>query len=365
MEKNYDHLIVKHLTDQLSEEEKTMLFSWIAESEEHQIYYHDFLTVWEKSSPLNIDYLPDTDASWMVLQKEIEQEQKQSFKMPVFRSAGFYKIAASLVLVIGLAYLIGIAMSSLDRNILRQTAENRDVFYLPDSSMVWLNKNSSLSYTPSFDGKERIVYLKGQAFFDVKKNPDRPFIIHASGTTTKVLGTSFDLKAYDKEDVQLTVVTGKVSFTAQQQSILLLPGDKGVFHHKENMLGLQPHDIALQIADVTWMNENSYGGNSIYEEEKRHPVSYIHHTFQWHSNLINQTVIEGEVASSAKVCAYDRLHMKATYISENNKVMDYRFAVIGQLGPGDRLMYKKRLPDWFKDTKEVRIVMEKVEVAKN
>ncbi|MDB5274310.1 MAG: hypothetical protein JWO58_2677 [Chitinophagaceae bacterium] len=366
MEKKYDHFIVRYLTDELSSEEKDSLMTWISASPEHYAYYNDFLKVWEHSSSRDADYIVDTDLSWNVLKAQIKKESKQRYGLSVFRSADFYQIAASIVLVLGLAYLIqsGVFWSS-DANITRQTADRGDFFYLPDSSMVWLNKNSSLTFTTSFDGKERVVYLKGQAFFDVKKNPQQPFVIHASGTITKVLGTSFDLKAYEQEDVLLTVVTGKVAFTAQQQTLMLLPTDKGVFHRKENTLALQPHDTAEKIVAVTWIKENSYHGNSIYEEEKMHPMHYTHHTFQWHSNLISQTVIEGMISSSAKVCAYHTLYLKATYISKKNKVLEYPFTVVGQLEPGGHLTYKKRLPDWFKDTKEVRIVLEKVDGVKN
>jgi transmembrane sensor len=366
MEKNFEHLIVRYLTDQISEEEKAMLFSWRKESLDNEAYYTEYAEVWERSLS-TADYTPDTDASWKKFQLQIEQEpqRKPRYLMPVFRSAGFYQIAASLVLVMGMAYLYYMGSWSSEHNIVKSTAENGDVFYLPDSSMVWLNKNSSLTYTASFNGKERVVYLEGEAFFDVKRKPEQPFIIHASGTTTKVLGTSFDLKAYKQEDVELTVVSGKVSFTAEQQTLLLLPKDKGVYRRDIKTLALVPHDTTDQSEFVSWKDEQSYVGNSIYETESKYPLWYTHHTFQWHSNLINQTVIEGAISSSAKVCAYKTVQLKVTYISKKDKVLDYRFTVNGHLTPGGSLMYKKRLPDWFKDTREVRVVVEKVDGVKN
>ncbi|MBC7488110.1 MAG: FecR domain-containing protein, partial [Cytophagaceae bacterium] len=316
MEKNFDHLIVRYLTDQISEEEEATLFSWRQESLAHEAYYAAHAEVWEKSLSSS-NYTPDTDAAWLRFQQKIKQKNqpKRSYFMPVFRSAGFYQIAASLVLVIGMAYLYYAGSWSSQRNIVKSTAENGDVFYLPDSSMVWLNKHSSLTYTSSFDGKERIVYLEGQAFFDVKKNPEQPFIIHASGTITKVLGTSFDLKAYQQDDVELTVVTGKVSFTAQQQTLLLLPKDKGIYHRDIKTLALVPYDTTDQTEFVSWKEKQYYVGNSIYETERQYPLWYTHHTFQWHSNLFNQTVIEGSIKSSAKVHAYETVQLKVIYVS--------------------------------------------------
>ena len=366
MEKNFDHLIVRYLTDQISDEEKATLLSWRQESVANEAYYASYAEAWEKALSFS-DYTPDTDAAWMKFQQKIEQEpqRKRRYLMPVFRSAGFYQVAASLVLVLGMAYLYYTGAWSSERDIVKSTADNGDVFYLPDSSMVWLNKHSSLTYTASFDGKERVVYLKGQAFFDVKKNAKQPFIIHASGTTTKVLGTSFDLKAYQQDDVELTVVTGKVSFTAQQQTLLLSPKDKGIYHRNIKTLALVPYDTTDQREVVSWKEEQSYEGNSIYETERQYPLWYTHHTFQWHSNLFNQTVIEGSIKSSAKVHAYETVQLKVTYFSKKDKVVDYQFTVKGHLTPGGNLVYKKRLPDWFKDTREVRIVVEKVDGVKN
>ena len=368
MEKDFDQIIVRYLTDQLSAAEKASLLAWRKESAANETYYAEYVSVWERSISYlsDDDYTPDTEASWRAFQQHIEQEsqRKPRYLMPVFRSAGFYQIAASLVLVIGMAYLFNKGAWSSEQNIVKRTADNGDVFYLPDSSVVWLNKHSSLTYSTSFDGSERIVYLKGQAFFDVKRKPEQPFIIHASGTTTKVLGTSFDLKAYEEEDVQLTVVTGKVSFTAEQQTILLLPQDKGVYRRNIKTLALLPCN-EVNPSELSWMEAQSYEGNSIYETERQYPLWYTHHTFHWHANLINQTVIEGTISNSAKVCAYKTMHLKATYVSKNDKVLNYHFMVTGHLTPGGTFSYKKKLPDWFKDTKEVRIIVEKVDGVKN
>lgn len=83
---------------------------------------------------------------------------------------------------------------------------------LPDNSTVVLKPGSKLSYSKTFTGKTRDVYLDGEAFFEVSKDKARPFIVHTNELITKVLGTSFSVKAYsaDKE-FNVTVNTGKVS----------------------------------------------------------------------------------------------------------------------------------------------------------
>ena len=83
---------------------------------------------------------------------------------------------------------------------------------LPDSTFVSLNADSKISYPAKFSASKREVYLEGEAFFDVKRDVNRPFLIYANGSTTEVLGTSFNVNAYPSENiVEISVVTGKVA----------------------------------------------------------------------------------------------------------------------------------------------------------
>lgn len=107
---------------------------------------------------------------------------------------------------------------------------------LADGSQVWLEKNGKLRYQKDFSGSVREVQLTGEAFFEVAKNPHKPFIVYANGLVTKVLGTSFSIKAQaNAPTVTVAVKTGVVSVYAQQPSpaqakaMVLLPNQKAVF----------------------------------------------------------------------------------------------------------------------------------------
>lgn len=82
---------------------------------------------------------------------------------------------------------------------------------LPDGSSVILKKGSMLSYPTAFDKASREVYLTGEAFFEIARNPEKPFLVHANQIITKVLGTSFNVRAYANEEISVTVNTGLVS----------------------------------------------------------------------------------------------------------------------------------------------------------
>ena len=137
------------------------------------------------------------------------------------------RIAAAAVILLGIAFWQYPNFSDSEM-INRQTiAQEKTTIDLPDGSKVWLNQNSSLQYEKSFD--QRIVYLEGEAFFEVAKKNGQSFEIFAGDSKTKVLGTSFNVRAYPNENkVEIAVETGKVNFSAEndaQENALLTKGE--------------------------------------------------------------------------------------------------------------------------------------------
>jgi len=110
----------------------------------------------------------------------------------------------------------------------------KSTIVLTDGSKIWLNADSRIEYPEVFTGNTREVHLSGEAFFEVAKNPAKPFIIHLANGTVRVLGTSFNIRAYDNEKiVETSVATGKVAFIPKyeksgkkQDTIFLTPDNK-------------------------------------------------------------------------------------------------------------------------------------------
>lgn len=103
------------------------------------------------------------------------------------------------------------------------------VINLPDGSVVTLNENSQLDYPLAFEGRSREVYLRGEAFFNVAPDKNKPFLVHTGTIVTRVLGTSFNIRAAgDNSPIAVTVTTGKVQVQKDDKAILaeLLPGDQ-------------------------------------------------------------------------------------------------------------------------------------------
>ena len=123
---------------------------------------------------------------------------------------------------------------------------------LPDSSIVYLNRNSKIYYKNDFNKKDRVVNLEGEGYFEVKKNPAKPFLIEGFRSTTKVIGTSFNLRTLQREqNDEIEVVTGKVEFALKDltESIVLLPGDKGT----ANLANATPSLTKLENSDLNFM----------------------------------------------------------------------------------------------------------------
>ena len=122
-----------------------------------------------------------------------------------------------------------------------QTAEGEMItLTLADGTEVKLNSNSKLTYPHQFKGKERMIQLEGEAFFKVKHDAHRPFVVDAGGVLTKDLGTSFNISAYKGSDCKVTLVEGKVEVMQKNNDahapIVLAPGQQySLLLHQTNL----------------------------------------------------------------------------------------------------------------------------------
>lgn len=98
---------------------------------------------------------------------------------------------------------------------------------LSDGTKVWLNAESQLSYPNKFVGKERVVTLRGEAFFEVSKQENLPFVVQTENISAKVLGTEFNVRNYTLSDTHVTLLNGSVEVrnASMEQTVLLRPGE--------------------------------------------------------------------------------------------------------------------------------------------
>lgn len=138
---------------------------------------------------------------------------------------------------------------------------------LPDGSKVWLNAGSDLRFPAVFDGSRREVELKGEAYFDVARNKDKPFHVKVNGLTVEVLGTHFNVKAYgDEQFVQATLIEGSVKVRTHAAEELLLPGRQASLDNAKGELQVREVNIKDVLA---WKNDLFRFTNESVEEVMR------------------------------------------------------------------------------------------------
>ena len=238
--------IARELSGELSEADRTELDAWLSAAPENRASYEEARQAWEMAGELPADEIdtsirPDIDKAWNKVLASIsttEESSEETKVVPISegmskRNRWILRIAAvlmfGLVSTFAFRYMTnGEQVETLAMINVSTTDEVREVT-LPDGSQVWLNRNASLSYQDGFKGDTRKVTLNGEAFFEVTKNPDQPFVISTSTSKTTVLGTSFLLKDDGDGESLLVVNSGQVSFGTlnDEQKEIFEKGDRG------------------------------------------------------------------------------------------------------------------------------------------
>jgi len=239
-----DDLLVKYLLDETSADEKAAVEQWLQASESNRNYFGQFKSVWDESKKLATVSEVDEVAAWQRFKTKIqapEDGQTQTAITPVRQMNRFswIRIAALFVFIAGAALLI----YTLNRNqaVETLTASSGNAILkdtLPDGSIITLNKNSTLSYPDEFKEKTRTVALKGEAFFNVMPNKEKPFLIEVNDVVVKVVGTSFNIRS-ENETTEVIVETGIVQVMHKGQTVELRPGEKLVVPNKDTTLAVQ------------------------------------------------------------------------------------------------------------------------------
>lgn len=230
-----DDLISRCLTGEAKPVEHDQLNTWIASSEENNAYYQKL----KRTFDLSGNYYPnktltgsiDVDQEWNHFVNRIEKKRSTPVRSLVpEKNTSWMRIAAAVLLLIASGFVINYFLFTT-RDIQFETADNTLEITLPDGSQVTLNRFSELVYTPDYGKQERRVRIKGEAFFDVERNPEKTFVIEINKATVEVLGTSFNVRGYETENLEVVVQTGIVKLSAPERTknIILKAGERGVY----------------------------------------------------------------------------------------------------------------------------------------
>lgn len=241
---NIYQVISRHFVNTQSEKDETDLKVWINESDENKSLYEQMDNHWHSPIQYKTTVLKHDEVKSDLL-------DRLNFKMPKSKKSGrlsmflmYAAVAALLLCSVFVFYTqidegpsIRIGEQLITKS---NTVGRKSEIHLKDGTIVNLNSDSKLSYEEAFSDSSRIVRLEGEAFFDVAKDPLRPFYVISENVVVKALGTSFNISAYSElDELRISLKTGKIGLSdnadpfinGAKGQIVLLPGQE-VFYKK-------------------------------------------------------------------------------------------------------------------------------------
>jgi transmembrane sensor len=236
-------LLGKYLSGESNNEETIQIQRWIESSIKSKILFKNIQSDWNKINLVKNMKKVDVDNAWENLKQRILQEEPEVIPMKELKQdtrAKLYlyrtlQVAASILIFIGISFGIYKIFSDSvisDNTIIKSGFDNTSSIILPDGSKVYLNSNTIIKYPERFGTDSRNIYLKGEAYFDVVNDPDKPFVVKTNNAVIKVLGTSFNINTKTaNNNLEVFVEYGNVQLSQKsnnENKILIEPGYIGV-----------------------------------------------------------------------------------------------------------------------------------------
>ncbi len=248
-----DILIIRLFSGEANPDEKQKIEEWLGQSVENKKLYADLREIWLSAGiQSNADNYQLEDAI-LKFRNQINSE-KYRMKNRVNLQT-LLKYAAILILILGLpfSYYIGNRNAKSDNSTTTISCAfgDKSSIILPDSSRVWLNSGSKLTFNSDFKSGARKVTLEGEAFFSVSKDKEHPFRVKTADIDIEVLGTKFNVKAYpDENSVSTTLVEGSLDISSPYENTRIKPDQKLVFSKESKKMALS--EIKDTSADTEW-----------------------------------------------------------------------------------------------------------------
>lgn len=390
-------LIAAYLSGNISEQDRKDFELWVQASDANLLAFEEARSIWEHSSArLTLDDAA-TDDEWKRLWSTIRAEEQQE-SITRFRVGRYLKFAAAVALLF-VAYLvirprmertpgnngkqeIGQIESlpeqgnerrtndppATERQVVETEDGNEQVkdyvrppagshtliasdsevkhIYLPDSTRVWLNVNSTLSYASDFGHTLREVKLSGEAYFEVTPDAKKEFIVRGNEVSAKVLGTAFDMVVNDSV-VSVIVAEGKVAVTAEgHPSVSLTPGEKAVRVKSRRLISSINTDTGFD----SWRSPDRKIARPETDEQLSLVVEY-----SWKKNDFNQSVVTGTLTNRTRNVIYKNINLKITLVKSNGKEVTNHITVYETVLPGESTEYQATLMDMFTKTTDLRV----------
>ncbi|HBH48998.1 MAG TPA: hypothetical protein DDX98_10175 [Bacteroidales bacterium] len=248
-------LLTKFLAGEANAEEQMLVKKWKDHSDENLKEFNAIQKLWNQTETAARKETIDINAEWDRMLDAITPAKTRT--LPIMR---IVQIAAAIIIITGLAFL-GIKQSQIQT--LKSTFAKTETIELPDGTIVSLNAKSKISYPKDFGIASRELTLKGEAFFEVTKNKELPFIVNAHEAKIEVVGTRFNVRAYKKQtQIKVTVTQGTVKLSEKKQptkKTILTAGETGTYDRQVKAIKKKP---VADKNDISWKTLEMHFSNS-------------------------------------------------------------------------------------------------------
>ncbi len=224
-QQEYQNMIARYFRGQINESEYELLTDYLQVAANRE-YFEQAKQEWNQNPEMD----EAVRKNWNRLEYQINKSGASTINMPVTRRLWIRVATIAAILIAGLfggsvlTYLISDHNVNQEELVFETPRGEKSLVTLPDGSQVWLNANSRLVYH-SFSSSHRQVELKGEAFFTVAHNANAPFVVKTNKCEIEVLGTTFNVMAYDEFGRQeITLITGKVNVHSGDNQQAINPG---------------------------------------------------------------------------------------------------------------------------------------------
>ena len=262
VDEEYLRAIVQYLNDPENVVATEAMESMRGQSPEHEAFYQEVYFLWTSSAEVRtLDVLPVREATARL---SARLKAHPRYTPPVRQvSMWGWALRAAAVLAIGVGAWWWYASTRVSYITRVTTVGMTDSLRLADASRIFLDANTTVRYPNRIAGDARTVYLdRGNAFFSVSHDPERPFTVQLDGSSVTVLGTSFNIEA-TAEQVYVSVRTGTVRFAAGNAASILQAGNGAIYHRKTHTL--QAVDATNRNADAWITHELRFVDASLQE----------------------------------------------------------------------------------------------------
>lgn len=296
IDKNIDVIIHSYLEGTANQDELLTLLNWIKLRQENVTYFNQLCSIWENSSNIT-NTGNETELALNRLNERLRLFTEKETDVPeleVTKRFLFIRAAAIALVLLGISAFFYFALKT-NKDVpafITAIAPNsqKSQLILADGTKVWLNSGTTLKYQSDYGRENRQIYLDGEAYFEVAKNPDKPFLVYASNIIVRAIGTSFNVKCYAEDNtIETTLIEGKVQVSKKDENtpddiVFLMPNQRAVYNRFDKKLViagnqeiktekvdekvedidyLQPRSIE---SVISWRNEELIFENEPFEE---------------------------------------------------------------------------------------------------